>query len=130
VSTAWLATSSVFRTYGPDPAEAPLRYFSAASLSSVVPPLAFTTFELTIDSAGLGRMNGRAGFGVALVRTTVLASFFATVTPSSRNDGLPFIPIRRCRENTTSSAVIGEPSENTRPWASGRVSVFASGESW
>jgi len=29
-----------------------LRYFSAASFSSVVPPLAVTTFELTTDSAG------------------------------------------------------------------------------
>ena len=72
VSTAWLATSSDFSTYGPDPAEAPLRYFSAASFSSVVPPLAVTTFELTTDSAGLGRMNGRAALGVALVSTTVL----------------------------------------------------------
>ena len=106
-----------------------MRYFSAASFSSVVPPLAVTTFELTTDSAGLGRMNGRAALGVALVSTTVVSSFLATVTPSSRKDGLPFIPMRRCREKTTSSALIGVPSENTRPWASVKVSVFASGES-
>src|SRR5918997_2977860 len=114
-STAWLATSSDLSVYGPDPAEVPLRNFSAPSVSSVVPPFAVTTFELTIDSAGLGRMYGRAAFGSALVSTTVESSFLATVTPSSRNDGLPFTPITRCSEKTTSSAVTGLPSEDTHP---------------
>jgi hypothetical protein len=56
-------------------------------------------------------MNGRAGFDVALVSVTVLSSTFATVTPSSRNDGLPAMPCTRWSEKTMSSAVTGEPSE-------------------
>jgi hypothetical protein len=63
------------------------------------------------------------------VSTTVESSFLATVTPSSRKDGLPFMPITRCSEKTTSSAVTGLPSENTRPVAIVRVSVLASGDS-
>src|SRR5918998_2162332 len=95
VSTAWLATSSDLSMYGPEPTEVELRNASAPSVSSVVPPLALTTFELRIDNAGLGRMYGNAAFGSALVSTTVVSSVFATVTPSSRKDGLPFMPMTR-----------------------------------
>ena len=42
-----------------------------------------------MPSEGFGRMNGSAGFAASLVRVTTVSLVFVTVTPSSRNDGLP-----------------------------------------
>jgi hypothetical protein len=55
---------------------------------------------------------GMAVFGVAERRTTVNLPRADTVTPASRNDGLPLRLIRRRNEKTTSAAVICVPSAN------------------
>src|SRR5262252_2277278 len=117
---AFRSTSDVVlklcRTYGPLPADVAFRNVSAVSDLSApgwaLPPCAFTTVEFTMPSAGLGTMNGMAGLGSFDVSTTVLASGAVTVTPSSRNDGLPCRLIRRLNEKATSADVSGVPSEN------------------
>src|SRR5579872_5271963 len=76
--------------------------------------------------AGLGMMNGIAGFGVSDVRTTVEASGAVTVMPASRNEGLPLMLISRLKENSTSADVSGVPSENLMSLRSLNVNVFAS----
>src|SRR5712691_6043893 len=76
--------------------------------------------------AGLGMMNGIAGFGSLDVRTTVDASGADTVTPSSKNDGLPLMLIRRLKEKTTSADVSCVPSPNLMSVRSLNVKILAS----
>ena len=79
-----------------------------------------------MPSAGLGMMNGIAGFASFDVRTTVDASGAETVTSARRNDGLPLMLIRRLKENTTSADVRVVPSENLMSVRSLNVYVLAS----
>jgi hypothetical protein len=65
---------------------------------------------------------------VAVVRVTVVSSTFATVTPSIRKLGLPLTWATRFSEKTTSSAVIGVPSEKTTSSRSPMVWVRPSAE--
>ena len=118
------------RVYGPVPADWLLRNDSAWSALSApgwsVPPCAFTSFELTMPRAGFGMMNGIAGLGSCEVRTTVDASGADTVTPASRNEGLPLMLMRRLKENMTSAEVSCAPSPNLMSLRSLNVKVFAS----
>ena len=72
-----------------------LRNASASSSGVMVPPFSLTSFASTMPSDGFARIAGRAGFAVAVVSVSVESSTLATVTPSSRNDGLPWIPWTR-----------------------------------
>src|SRR3954447_9030361 len=82
------------RTYGPAPCDLVLRAVSALSAVAASalsdPPSALTALELRMPRAEFGTMNGMAGLGVLLVRTTVCASGAVTVMPAIRNEGLPF----------------------------------------
>ena len=60
-----------------------------------MPPLSFTTFELTMPSDGLGTIRRRAGFGFDERSTTVYAFGAETRTPASRKDGEPLRLISR-----------------------------------
>src|SRR5207247_10762888 len=90
-----------------------------------VPPSDFTTLELTMAKAGLGMMNGIAGFAFLDVRTTVEASGAETVTASRRNDGLPLMLLSRLNENATSAEVSCVPSVNLMWLRSLKVKVLA-----
>lgn len=115
-STTCVVRSSDCSVYGPDPAEFASSQLFAPSLSSVVPPFFFTTFELRIASDGLVTMAGSCSEGVFVDSVTVLSSTLVTVIPVIRKLALEsVIPATRSRENTTSSAVTGVPSENVRP---------------
>ena len=81
-----------------------------------------------MPSAGFGTMNGTAGFGVALVSTTVCGSGAEAVMPAIRKDGLPLRLTTRFSENTTSAEVTGVPSENFASVRSVKVYFFASAE--
>src|SRR5256885_13457419 len=76
--------------------------------------------------AGLGMMNGIAGFGASEVSTTVDGSGAVTVMPASRNEGLPLMLISRLKENRTSADVRVVPSENLMSLRSLNVNVLAS----
>ena len=65
-------------------------------------------------------------FGTFERRMTVYRPRAETVTPASRNDGLPLRLIRRRNEKTTSAAVIGVPSANRMSRRRSKVYVFAS----
>lgn len=111
----WLLTLNDSIWYGPEPAEEPFRYCSALSCGSVVAPFCLASLLLMMPRAGFGRMNGRAGLAAFDVSVIVVSSVLATSTPSSRKDGVPFMSRTRVSENTTSSAVSGEPSANVAP---------------
>src|SRR5882757_3605240 len=127
-STTCVLVLNEVSVYGPEPAELVLRYFSAPSEAVAEPPWACTVFALRMPSAGLGRMNGSAGFAFLDTSVTVEASVLVTVTPSSRNDGLPLSAMTRCSENTTSSAVTALPSANVAPDRRCKVSVLPSAD--
>src|SRR3954471_21977926 len=83
-------------TYGPLPAPTEpgeLNHFSALSaFAAFAPsssPCCFASFELTIPSDVLATIAGIAVFGAFEVRTTPYFPAARTVTPPSRNDGLP-----------------------------------------
>lgn len=100
--------------YGPEPSEAEFRYCSALSEASVVAPFALAALLLMMPSAGFGRMYGRAGLAVFDVSLIVESPSLATSTPSSRNDGVPFMSRTRVSEKTTSSAVTGSRRRTRR----------------
>src|SRR5437764_13039615 len=98
-----------FSTYGPLPAPTEageLSHCSALSVLSAsaasVPPCALTSFEFTTPSDVFARIAGSAVFEFFERRTTPYLPLAETVTPSSRNAGLPFRLISRLNENTTS----------------------------
>ena len=76
-----------------------------------------------VDSAGRSGANGSD-----MLRRTVLSSTLVTdLTGENRKPHDPFWSIARVSENTTSSAVRGEPSENFTPWRRVNVAVRPSG---
>ena len=121
------------RTYGPLPAPAELDELNHCSALSVlsasaasVPPCCLTSFELTIPSDVLARIAGRAVLDVFERITTVYLPAGVTVTPSRRNDGLPFRFTSLRSEKATSAEVSGVPSAKCTPLRSWNVNVFAS----
>ena len=89
-------------------------------------PFCLASFEFTIPSDVFATIDGSAVFGVLERRTTVYRPRAETVTPPSRNAGLPLRLISRRNEKTTSAAVIGVPSANWMSRRSSNVYVLAS----
>src|ERR1044072_7867975 len=94
-------------TYGPLPApteSGELNHASAlsalAALAASVAPCCFASFEFTIPSEVFATIDGSAVFGAFERRTTPYLPAALTVTPASRNDGLPLRLIRRRNEKT------------------------------
>src|SRR5688572_12234506 len=119
--------------YGPLPTPrdaGELNQRSALSVLSAfrasVAPFRFASFEFTMPSDVFATIAGSAVFGVAERRTTVYLPRAETVTPASRNDGLPLRLMSRRNEKTTSAAVIGVPSANRMSRRSWKVYVLAS----
>src|ERR1700724_2649793 len=97
-------------TNGPVPAEFWLSHDSAVSVvlasGPLVPPWACTVLLSSTANTGKLPFEINAGSGSDLLMRTVLASGVSTlVIPSSRNDGLPLIPIARSIDHFTSADV-------------------------
>src|ERR1700722_1002149 len=78
----------------------------------------------------LRRLSTKAGWGSAIVMTTVEGSGPAIVAPFGQMPCWTFCGslIDELNESTTSAEVSGEPSENFRPLRRWNVKVFESGD--
>jgi hypothetical protein len=91
-----------------------------------VPPCRRTSLEFTTPRDVFVRIEGSAAFGAFDLRTTVYLPRDDTVTPSSRNDGLPLRLMSRLNEKTASAAVSGVPSAKCTFRRRLKTNVFAS----
>ena len=118
--------------YGPLPAPFESGEFShcsalsaLAAFAASVPPCCLTSAELTIPVDGFASTAGSWLTGVFDRITTAFLPAGVTVTPASRNAGLPFRFTRRRSEKTTSADVSGVPSAKCTFFLSLNVNVFA-----
>src|SRR2546430_42061 len=77
-----------------------------------------------VESAGSRGANGSDMCMAIVLSSTLLTDF----TGEKRKPHSLFWSIARARDNTTSSAVSGDPSENFTPWRSANVAVSPSGD--
>jgi hypothetical protein len=112
---------------GPEPTGCSAK--ALALSSSVAPGMASTSFFGRIALLNTLRPTSRVGSGCLSVSTTVLGSLMSTEpTDASMKFQMPSLGSRaRSSDHFTSSAVIGEPSENRMPSRNVSVTLRPSG---